>query len=157
MSTYNDFCKALREAVNAAWPEVHPNNGGGGIWEEQEAEWAAFIHIGTPYAVIEIPPMGDGDWGLNNVTHEGVVRFHYVMDNPRGSMGVDTLRDKLHSMRHWLLTNDLTTGQVLDCAEPVWGSQHPANKMFIHKGMSTLAGSIGAHCIYGDVIDPEEI
>ena len=75
---WSTLVDALRTAVGAAWPDVLPPNGGGGIWEVDSIERIDFERQVLPYAVIEWAPISAADHAISNSAYDAPVMLHYV-------------------------------------------------------------------------------
>jgi len=138
----------ITTVIGATWPEVIPNNGGSGIWELDEIARISWEEIETfRYAVWQTDAPEPGEWGLVNIAYEPLVTVHYLAPFP---VGMATVREKLEALKSSLYGTPFSAGALLDVVRLDWTREHPANAVFLQKGVDYLAGSLTARFLVGE-------
>lgn len=134
--------------VASAWTDTDPDNDGGGIWEINQVARRSFEEIGGfPYAVVELPPSSDADWGLANDAQEADLTIHYVAME---EATFETLWDKLEALKSALFAATFTGMTVLHRASLDASGIHPANQIFLAKKVPYSAGSVVMRIVFGE-------
>ena len=146
MSAYLEtLYSALRTVISSQWTDVPT----GGIWETEQVEMVPWERLVPPYAVVVIPSMPLADWGLNSMLYNPQIDLYYVAAVTGGS---SNLRAKLEGMRDYILSNDISTGQVLNVHSIGWGNDIPANVIFISKNYTHRAGRMTLDALIGETV-----
>jgi hypothetical protein len=146
---------ALRAVIQATWPDLHTD----GIWDTEYIETFPWIDLyekkKIPYAVINIPKMGEGEWGVDNVAYDQMIYVYKVTLTNRGDSAplradIENLRDAL---LQWnppsLMYNGYPAGQVLDVPELNWAENMSPNDIFMENDLVLRAARVGARVVIG--------
>ncbi len=144
----NDLYAAIRTRIAAVWPDVA--TAANGIWETDHVSKIPYETLQAPYAVIVISDFPvSGDWGCGNSAFAPNVDIYRVVE-VKGPL--IALRTDLNNLRHDLLVNELTNGQVLDVTAIDTGKSLAPNEIFASKRMTHWSGKITAECLIGEVL-----
>jgi hypothetical protein len=148
---FEAFYGDLRQSIALALPEVSPVQKGGGVYESDEIERKSFERLpGLPYAVIELSELESTDRLLAPEGHEAVAVVHYVCRQRDGERGQAQVRARLAQLASYLLTHDPAGYDLMDLAGYQIGTDHPANDVFITKGMPLVAGALRLAVVLSD-------
>jgi hypothetical protein len=139
---WNAFLLEVEGIVGTVLPEVKAPDGGG-IYEANQMERVSYERLpGLPYAVLETEDPEPSDRLLNVENYEKTLRIHYITHEKVGSRGAAQVRARLTRLAAYLWANDPVSFDLLDFTGYMFGVDHPANEVFITKGMPMVAGAL---------------
>ena len=143
MIDFDAFYDDLRQSIALALPEVTPLQKGGGVFESDGIERKSFERLpALPYTVIELSEAEASDRILSVENHETTARVHYVCRARDGEKDMARVRARLATLAAYLWQHDPTGYDLMDIAGYEIGPDHPANDVFITKGMPLVAGAL---------------
>jgi hypothetical protein len=142
----NPVYNALRVAAYTQWPQIIPDNGGGGIWEGEDIQTIPWEDLKPPFAAIVCG-------GANKIIL-GAQEIAFIMDvqlclTQAIDGTLDPIRQSLEDMLVYLLNTQLQAGQVWEYQGLSWGPEIPGNSVFISKQYKHRVGMIRLSVILG--------
>lgn len=151
--SWSGLVTALRTAIGAAWPDVLPGAGGGGIWEVDQVgrlDFETILAGGMPFAIMEWAPIASGEWGVPNQVYETSLALSYVC-RFSAAQGLTQVRTRLETLQDYLTTTGVgTVATVLEVTGFDWSAGHPANQLFLQANLPYVAGSLTAALVAGE-------
>jgi hypothetical protein len=153
---FQAFIAELEAKVVSVWPEVkpsgtNPNTGGGGLFEVDQIERIAFERItGSPVVAMEWSKVITSDRIFNLEQYEVTVTLHYIKKiTDLATGGISVVRAALTTLSAALNDSNYqpTAYDLIWTGEIDVGDAHPANAVFIAKGMPWTAGSLAVECL----------
>lgn len=149
---FASFVTEIEGVLSAQWTDIQHANTGGGIFEVDQIQRIDFERIDTsPYAVVEWNSVSPSDRFLEAESYEVTLTLHRAQKITAFAApgGIGAVRDKIVALSSWFMNanNNLTSADLLDVSEIDVSDDHPANAVFIAKGMPWVAGSLSIRCL----------
>lgn len=164
MPTNEDaWWSALAPLIDASWPEITAVERSSSI---NRANWENLVlgnELRTPYAIVELGPQTQEDWGTDNQSFRQPVFIYYVCDaeDPGAAIGGDPANgfdvqafvlDKLHALRIAMIAYATGGFQIAATHPTVDVSEtNPANAVFYSlEAIAKFGGQLSAQLLVGD-------
>jgi hypothetical protein len=150
--------EGVREAINAAWPEVYgPTHPILRVTQAERRHWRLLLEqkrMEAPWVVIQIPGMRQADgWGAINTTYEVPVTVHYITSGAGQADIAGYLLAKLLGLERVLTRqSDYSGFQFLFGLGTDVSENNPANATFVALDQPFAAGSLSFGALIGYIV-----
>lgn len=155
MIDWTAYRTSLRAAVGAVWPEVLPDNGGGGIETHAQAERIPLEATDAPFAAILLPAaVRSEEWsGLTNDAFLQDVTFCYVARLDQVTDMEEHVAERCRTLERFLRGTGLSHGQFLWAISQDAGAENAVNAVILDKQKPFHAGALTARILVGETND----